>query len=148
MTEEIMTEYLKCPLTETEMKKEAEKMANCFSKLSELEGVLKSAKKQIESDIARVEAELTSSVEKYRSGFEMRNIECRIDKDFQTNTVRTIRLDTNEMIRERALTSEERQMEMDLTKEEIPAIENEADLPDRDVGDRFYNGMKGDGRTT
>jgi len=150
--EEIIKEYLKCLLTEAEMKKEAEKMAYCFSQLSELEATLKSAKKRIESDIARVEAELSLSVEKYRSGFEMKNIDCRVDKDFQTNTVRVIRLDTFETIRERAMTADERQMEMDLqNKEETPEEEVETqskpmegakattvfpdreDLPDADV---------------
>jgi hypothetical protein len=126
MPEEIIKEYLKYPLTEVEMRKEAEKMAYCLSKRAELEGDLKSIKKQVESDIAKVEAELTSAVTKYQSGFEMRNIECRIDKDFQTNTIRTVRLDTFELVRERAMTSEERQLNLFEPPEE-------KDLPDADA---------------
>ena len=139
MKEEIIKEYLKCLLTDQEMKKEAESMANCFSKLSELEATLKSAKKQIESDMARVEAELGSSVEKYRSGFEMCNVDCRIDKDFQTNTARVIRLDTFEIIRERAMSSEERQQSLFESEPVVEGAEattespNKPDLPKNEL---------------
>jgi len=158
MTQEIITEYLKCPLTDQELKREAEKMANAFSKLSELEGTLKSAKKQIESEIAKVEADLSLAVEKYRSTFEMRNVECEVEKNFQTNTVTVIRLDTLEIIRERALTGEERQLMLDLQKKEEgesqteppPEVAEEADLPDLDKRNKFYGSEKKapDQRTT
>jgi hypothetical protein len=158
MPEEIIKEFLKCPLTDAEMKKEAEKMAYSLSKRAELEADLKSFKKQLESEIAKVDAELTSAVTKYQSGFEMRNVECRVDKDFETNTVQVIHLDTLEMIRERAMTGEERQATLfDQKKEETPATEaegqsepvvesakvttespNRGDLPDWDKDDPFY----------
>jgi hypothetical protein len=47
----------------------------------------------------------------------MRNVDVEIHKDFDTNTVRTYRTDTNEMIRERAMSAEERQMALELGKE-------------------------------
>jgi len=123
MEPETTKEYLKCILTPDEMKMEAEKMANGFSKLSELEGTLKSAKKQIESDIAKVEAEVSLAVEKYRSGFEMRNVECLVIKTFELNTVYIKRLDTGEIIRERPMSLEERQGMLDLKeKEDEPTV--------------------------
>ena len=134
MTEETTREYLKCVLTETELKTQAEKMAQCITQISSLNADLKSAKKQLESDIARHEAELSSAAEKYRSGFEMRNIECRIDKIFETNTVRVIRLDIFETVRERPMTAEERQLMLDLQKKEESLATDEADLPDKDKG--------------
>jgi hypothetical protein len=134
MENEKTKEYLKCPLTEAEMKAQAEKMAQNLSQIAQYEADLKSIKKQIESDIARCQAELGSAVEKYRSGFEMRNIDCEIIKNFETNTVSIKRLDTGETIRERAMTAEERQLALDLQKKE--------DLPDLDAGSKFYNGVK------
>ncbi len=145
MENEKTKEYLKCPLTEAELRAQAEKMAQNLSQIAQYEADLKSIKKQIESDIARCQADLGSAVEKFRSGFEMRNVDCEVQKDFQTNTVRTYRLDTGEMIRERALTAEERQLMLDLEKkEETPAAEEkpEEDLPDADAGHPFYNGEK------
>ena len=118
MEEERTKEYLKHILTEVELKAQAEKMAQCLSQISRYEADLKSIKKQIESDIAREQAELASAVEKYRSGFEMRNIECLVSNKFETNTVTVTRLDTGEIIRERALTGEERQLMLDLQKKE------------------------------
>ncbi len=116
MEQERVKEYLKCTLTEAELRAQAEKMAQNLSQIAQYEADLKSIKKQIESDIARCQADLGSAVEKFRSGFEMRNVDCEVKKDFDTNTVRSYRLDTGEMIRERALTAEERQLMLDLEK--------------------------------
>lgn len=110
-------EFLKCKLTEQEMKEQAEKMAQCLSQIAAYEADLKSLKKQIESDIAACQGNLASAVEKFRSGFEMRNVDVEICKDFETNTVLTVRMDTGETIRERAMTAEERQMALELGKE-------------------------------
>ncbi len=114
MPEEISKEYLRCELTESEKKDLASKMAFSISKINELQGTLKSAKKQIESDIAKYEADLASSAERYNTGFEMREVEVSIVKDFDTNSVTVFRRDTNQIVRERALTAEERQGILDL----------------------------------
>jgi Skp family chaperone for outer membrane proteins len=138
-------------LTEAELRIQAEKMAQNLSQIAQYEADLKSIKKQIESDIARCQADLGSAVEKFRSGFEMRNVDCEVKKDFETNTVRTYRLDTGEMIRERALTAEERQLMLDLEKkEEAPAGEEKPgeDLPDTDAGHPFYNDEKKEAEAT
>lgn len=129
MEKEIIKEYLKCMLTEAQLKEQAEKMADNLSQIAQYEADLKSIKRQIEADIAKCQSELTSAHEKYRSGFQMANIDCEVRKNFQTNTVTVIRLDTGEMIRERALTAEERQLMLELNqKEENPAVE-ETDAP-------------------
>ncbi len=145
MEKEIIKELLKCPLSEGELKQLAEQMAQDLAQISQAEADLKSIRKRIEADISKCQSDLVSVVERYRSGFEMRLIECQIQKDFQTNTVRVVRLDTGEMIRERALTAEERQLMLDLEKkEETPAAEEkpEEDLPDADAGHPFYNDEK------
>ena len=110
-------ELLKCFLTEAELRTQADTMAQSLSQIQSLESDLKSLRKQIESDIAAAEGALNSAVEKFRSGWEMRSIDCEIRKDFETNTVLTVRLDTGEIIRQRAMTAEERQMALELGKE-------------------------------
>jgi hypothetical protein len=126
MENEKTKEYLKCPLTEAEMKAQAEKMAQNLSQIAQYEADLKSIKNQIGADIARCQADLGSAVEKFRSGFEMRNVDCEVVKTFELNMVRTYRLDTGELIRERAMTLEERQMMLDLQKKEELAPEGPA----------------------
>lgn len=105
-------EFLKCLLTEAELKERADKMALCLSQIREREDALKSIKKQMESDIAKAEAELSLASEQYRSGFEMRFIDCETDKDFRIGRVSMTRLDTGESVWDRAMTAEERQGEL------------------------------------
>jgi hypothetical protein len=110
-------EYLKCILTELEKKELADRMAMAVSEIINLEASLKSATTQFKSDIAKHEAELSGASEKYRSGFEMRNVECRIEKDYRLGQITITRLDTNQTLRQRAMTGEERQQELPLKKE-------------------------------
>ncbi len=111
MAEEIIKEdckeYLKCILTEQEKKDVAEKMAIAVSKVNEVEGNLKSVQAQMKADINRYEAEVSLASEKYRSGFEMRNIDCIIEKNYRTGVITQIRKDTFEIVWERSMTSEE-----------------------------------------
>lgn len=44
-----------------------------------------------------------------RDGVEMRSVECEIRFDFDAGVARTVRLDTDEVVSERAVTDEERQ---------------------------------------
>ena len=126
METERIKELLKCFLTDSELKAQAETMAQSLSQIQSLESDLKSLKKQIESDIAAAQGALNSAVEKFRSGWEMRTIECEVTKDFETNTITVKRLDTMEVVRERAMTSEERQMALDLGKKEEATTQSEA----------------------
>jgi hypothetical protein len=48
--------------------------------------------------------------EKIRTGSEIRMVECRLEKDFLSNSVKTYRLDTGELVEERSMTPEERQL--------------------------------------
>jgi hypothetical protein len=64
--------------------------------------------------------------EKIRTGSEVRLVECRLEKDFLSNAVRTYRTDTNELVEERAMTVEERQLF--LLPETDPAGPRQIDL--------------------
>ena len=106
---EIVKEFLKCILTEKETREIAQNLAVAVMSKDEAEGALKSAQTQIKSKIALHEAELTSFAEKLRSGFEMRNVECEVDADYELGKVTIIRLDTGEIVRERTMSNDERQ---------------------------------------
>lgn len=107
--EETTREFLKYVFIESEKKELAEKMALRISQITEAEGNLKSASTQIKSEIAKLEAELIQAAEKFRSGFEMRKIDCRIERDYRIGCVWIWRMDTGELVRERAMSAEERQ---------------------------------------
>jgi hypothetical protein len=110
MAERTSKEYLKCILTEPEKKEIADKMALCVAQINDQEGNLKSVSTQIKSEIAKYQAELTQSAEKIRSGYEMRQVTCRIET---TNKKMILtRLDTGEIVRERLLTPEELQQKL------------------------------------
>jgi hypothetical protein len=141
MEKEIVKEYLKCMLTQAQLKEQAEKMADNLSQIAQYEADLKSIKRQIEADIAKCQSELTSAHERYRSRFEMKNVDCEVRKNFETNTVTVIRTDTGEVVRERALTAEERQLMLELEKKETEPPAQES-LPDLDAGDEFYSGKR------
>jgi hypothetical protein len=64
--------------------------------------------------------------EKIRTGSEMRMVECHLEKDYLGNAVRTYRTDTNELVEERAMTPEERQLF--LLPETDPAGPRQIDL--------------------
>ena len=64
--------------------------------------------------------------EKIRTGSEVRLVECRLEKDFLANAVRTYRLDSGELVEERVMTVEERQLF--LLPETDPAGSRQIDL--------------------
>src|SRR3972149_2012704 len=103
----IIKEYLKYIFTLEEKRGLADKLALAVMNRDEEEAALKSAQTQIKSKIALHEAGLVSFAEKLRSGFEMRNIECRLDKDFEHGIITITRLDTGEIVSDRPMSSEE-----------------------------------------
>lgn len=106
------TEFLKCILTEEEKRERAEKMALLVSQINDSEAQLKSVQTQIKSEIAKCEADMATCSEQYRSGYEMRRVECEEEHDFIERTVTLIRQDTGEIVKTRVMTPEERQEEM------------------------------------
>ncbi|OLS13267.1 MAG: hypothetical protein RBG13Loki_3111 [Promethearchaeota archaeon CR_4] len=108
----IVKEYLKCILTTEEKRQVADKLAIAVMGKDEAEAELKSVQTQIKSKIAAIDAELIASAEKLRSGFEMRNVECRETRDFDLDNFSVVRLDTGELIVDRSLTMEEKQQNL------------------------------------
>jgi hypothetical protein len=55
---------------------------------------------------------MASLAEKVRSGYEHRNVDCLKSLDYRLGTVTITRLDTGEVMRERPMDAEERQMSL------------------------------------
>ena len=109
-------ENLKCFLTNEEKQALGSEMAEAVSRRIEHDKNLKSVTASIKSDIAREDSIISSCSEKIRSGYVFRNVECQNVKDFENKKVRTFRMDTGQVIRERDIDPEE--MQKDLFKEE------------------------------
>jgi len=122
MSEEVLIkEYLKCQLTEKEKTELSAKIAKAISDRSSAEAKLKEVNASIKAQIAQLDAEISEKALQINNGYEYRNVECQMDKDYRLGTVTITRLDTDEVIRERPLTAEERQMELPGDKKEKPA---------------------------
>ena len=121
MSEEVLIkEYLKCQLTEKEKTELSAKIAKAISDRSSAEAKLKEVNASIKAQIAQLDAEISEKALQINNGYEYRNVECRMDKDYRLGTVTITRLDTAEVIRERPMTAEERQMELPGAKKERP----------------------------
>jgi len=121
MSEEVLIkEYLKCQLTEKEKTELSAKIAKAISDRASAEAKLKEVSASIKAQIAQLDAEISEKALQINNGYEYRNVECRMDKDYRLGTVTITRLDTGEVIRERPMTAEERQMELPGEKKEKP----------------------------
>jgi uncharacterized FlaG/YvyC family protein len=122
MSEEVLIkEYLKCQLTEKEKTELSAKIAKAISDRASAEAKLKEVSASIKAQIAQLDAEISEKALQINNGYEYRNVECRMDKDYRLGSVAITRLDTGEVIRERPMTAEERQMELPGNKKEKQA---------------------------
>jgi hypothetical protein len=105
-------ESLKCRLSDDEVRELGIQSARLGALIHQEEADLKAVKSQFNARIDKLTAERAEADIKINAGWEFRTVECEVIKEFTTNTARTIRLDTNELVRERALTIEERQQSL------------------------------------
>jgi hypothetical protein len=139
MTDKKFTERLKCFFTNEEKQELGFQMAESVSRRIEHCKSLKAVTAQIKSDIAKEDSIISSCSGKIREGYEFRQVTCQDFKDFEQGIVRTFRLDTSQIIRERKMEPEE--MQKDLFKEDevtdVAVIEdhggNGGDQPDQPV---------------
>jgi hypothetical protein len=109
-TGNIITKELECQLTAEEIRNLGVALANAIGELDSLDQEKATFMADLKSRRKDARAKMKLLAEKIRTGSEMRLVECRIEKDFLANAVRTYRLDTGELVEERAMTPEERQM--------------------------------------
>ena len=101
-------------------------LARKHNEQTEAEQRMKSAAQQMKDAVERVKLDISVLSRKVSNGFEYRDIECEEKKDFLDCKFTVARLDTGEVVEERALRDEERQREMDL--DEAAASESKTDV--------------------
>ena len=107
-----VTKHLKHEFSEAELKGLGDSMALAVGEQEEAETALKSMKSQIDSRIKIAQANIALCAGKIRTGYEIRPIECSLNRDFEKGTVTIQRDDTYEMVEHRAMSAEEKQKEM------------------------------------
>lgn len=113
-------EYLKCVLTEQEIKESGAQLAKSYSDMSELEDAKKSIVSDFKARIDKMAADISGFARKIQNGYEFRNVECEEVRDYDEKFVEVIRLDTGETLRTRVMTADELQTRLFKSKKEDP----------------------------
>lgn len=107
-------EWLPCKLSEKELKQHSKDLANAYDRSQELNSQLDTFKAQIKSHLTEVEGNIGRLSSLVSSEIEYRAVDCELIYDFKAGKKTLIRKDTGEVIRTDELTSDERQMEMNI----------------------------------
>ena len=101
---------LKCVLTIPEIVTAAEHMSDASTEVTKLEGELASVKKQLQAQIESAKCKLSQYGNMVRDKFEYRAVKCEQALNYTRKKVRVTRLDTEEIIEQREMTTDETQM--------------------------------------
>ena len=107
---EYATEWCKYEFTEEEKRDIAERLAIKTQELEEAEDNKKSVMSKFKEKIEKIALEVKGSARMYKDGYEMKDIECVVERDFVLGEVRYIRTDNGEIARKHTMTMGERQM--------------------------------------
>ena len=105
-------EYLRYDFTPDELRKMGLDMANAAQKVRVIDDQFKAAKENFKDKIAKEELIVKQSSWHISQGFEMRDIECEKLINYKKGIVTFTRLDTGEVVEERDIRDEERQMKI------------------------------------
>jgi hypothetical protein len=122
-------EKMPCKLTDEELVVRGASLADALAETERLDGERKNVNDGYKAKIELAEGKARELAGVLRSKTETREIEMLEEYIFATNTVRVIRADTKEVVRERAMTKAERQEELPLPKTEAAEPKKEGDAP-------------------
>jgi len=105
----VETRYLPCILTEKELLERGQRAAELVSEIASQEEEKKAAAAAAKSKIDALEAQLRDVSREVRTKVERRQVEVRLEKDFDRNVEETVRCDTGEVVETRVLMPQERQ---------------------------------------
>jgi hypothetical protein len=109
---EFTKEYVKYFFTEEERRDLATELAQKVSDQQIAEDEKKAIMSDLKSKIDSLAAQSNSLATRLNSGYEMRHIKCEVIKDFKNGRVQHMRTDTGEIVRDRKMTDEDRQLKV------------------------------------
>jgi len=110
---EYSNEWCKYEFTTEEKRDIAETLAIKTKDLEKAEDEKKSVMSAFKEKIDKISLDVKSSARKYTDGYEMRDIECVVERDFVSGEVRYIRTDNGVVARTSKMTMAERQMKIE-----------------------------------
>jgi hypothetical protein len=105
---------LRCDLTPAELQQKSMMLAEAINEHARVKAEASVRAKQFKDKLGGIQDEITELVEAIRHRSEERDVETNEIRDFDTNAVQTVRLDTHEVVSERPMESNERQQELEL----------------------------------
>lgn len=107
-------QWMEVLLTEDEIRDEAKSLADALNKKREAEERLDAFKAQVKGEITELEGRINRAAALVNAGKEHRQVEVEVQLDFNLGMRIEIRKDTGEEFRRRPLTTDERQMELEV----------------------------------
>ena len=114
MRETKTKETLQVALTDAQKIEYSKALSEHISKKARAEDSLKSMQSSIKAEIASHDAQINCIAETLNNGFEYRSVDVAISFNFEKKIKEYFRCDTSEKIRERPLSEEELQEELNL----------------------------------
>jgi hypothetical protein len=105
---------LRCDLSHEEKLLRGEVIGHKLNELGRIQAAKKEAASSYKAQEEAAQGTVSVMGRALASGYEMRDVECRILMDFKNATVAYERCDTNEIVEERRMTVQERQMRLPL----------------------------------
>jgi hypothetical protein len=128
--EERVTEYLKYTFTNTEVLELSKSLAKGNQDMSEIEAEKKRLMADFSAKIQAFEADIASLSRKVYSGYEFRNVECKMVYHYPEVGMKTlIRLDSNVEVKTEAMSMSERQEMLPLKVEPEQALGDDRTPP-------------------
>ncbi len=102
-------ETLKCDLTDEELLETGRQLARAQSNLTHAEANKKQIDARLKGEIDGYRLQAAELSERVNTGYELRAVECKEVPDRLNLNVQIIRMDTGELVRQRAMTERERE---------------------------------------
>lgn len=113
MKRKFTKEFCKYFFGEEEKAKISEEMATKLLSVQDLEEQAKSVAASFKDRIGRAQLEAKQAAKKLKDGYEMRDVECEVVRNYAFGEIRHIRTDTGECVHVKVMTQEERQMHLE-----------------------------------
>jgi predicted kinase len=106
------THTLKCQLTQEELLQHGDELAAALDRLRQVQEESTSVKQEFKARETALEAEIAREQILVRNKYQHRLVDCNLIINYTTQQATLIRLDTEETIKERPLSEEEKQMDL------------------------------------
>jgi hypothetical protein len=114
--------------TDDEKRDIAETLAQKTQEQQEVEAEKKSVMSSYKDRLDKIAIDTSLAARMYKDGYEMRNMECRVERNTTTGYVRYVRTDTGEEVLKRKMSMSERQLTLDQFSEKIGKTESDDDV--------------------